>query len=235
VIALLQKDFRLFRAPLITAVVVIVAPYILAIAATMYDQIEYSRSNPVVIEDGFQMASSLGILGTILLAAIFAGCAFTIERRQRWADFLLMMPGRKLEVVLSKLTICFPVVFLAWLIHCSVLVCLEYYQHFNGSMHDISSPAQITDALFFCYLVPASALILVFGVAWLFSALIQSPSISASLGGLALLALAFTVQNLFPVLFFRDEAAEAFVAYAIPAGLIAFFAGTACYLNRVTP
>lgn len=230
-IALLQKDFRLFRAPLITAIVVIVAPYLLAIAATMYDEIEYPRSNTV--QNTFQMASSLGVVGDIVLAAIFAGCAFAIERRQRWADFLLMMPGRKMEIILSKLTLSLPVVFVTWLIHCSILACSGHFAQLTGPNGDVWP--EIANALFFSYLLPASAIILVFGVAWLFSTLIQSPSISASLGVIALLALAFTVENLFPPPGYRDQAAEAFVAYAIPAGLIAFFAGTACYLNRVTP
>jgi ABC-type transport system involved in multi-copper enzyme maturation permease subunit len=245
---LLQKDLRLYRPALFAFAAVMAGPYLVGVAGAIiapilvgfagatFHQLVYDNYNWIHL---LENCSGFGILGTILLAAIYGGGAFAIERRERWADFLAMMPVSKGQIVFSKCCIAFGTVGLAWLTHVTVYAITSYYTDY-ASITDVHlrnyGDRFLIETAYTAFLLTAAPIVMVFGLAWLVSALIKSPSISAGVAIMVFLALTFYLQNfLSPALGWRRTADALFIVLALSGGFIAFVAGTICYLKRVSP
>jgi hypothetical protein len=234
-IALLKKDLRLYRAALRGMIAVILVPYLLA-AALWYTLRHPQVTSPIrLIGD----AASLGMIGTVFLAAIVAGSAFALERREHWADFLAVLPARKLNIIASKFVIAFIAVFIPFFIHSIVSSTVDFYEfEFNLRTTLTSSLLNSAekDVIYSQYILPGSAVMLTFGVAWLLSTLIKSPAISAGLGVFACLCLSSFIENYFNSKWdWRGSSDALFIVVAFPTGLAAFIAGTICFFKRITP
>jgi hypothetical protein len=227
--ALLQKDFRLYRAPICTAALTIVAPWLLLIVAGFY---RILAGPPALGVNFLQTAAGFGIVSSIVVAAIFGGFAFSVERREKSADFLAMLPVSPWQVMGSKLLISLGPIVVLWLIQSSAFFLV------NSAGQDINDSVRITDELVTTYAVSLSAIILVFGLAWLAGLFIKSPSISASIALMALLASGFFIrlwlENQFGEVRTADLAALSFSMWAMT-GVACFLIGTAVFTRRIRP
>jgi hypothetical protein len=99
----------------------------------------------------------------------------------------------------------------------------------------------IHEPFFWAYAFPGTIILLVFGVSWLFSVLIKSPSISACLGLAMLIILAiawgqmhaFIQTHVFKT--FLPETEYWIAAFAVLIGASCVLAGTFIYTQRVSP
>jgi ABC-type transport system involved in multi-copper enzyme maturation permease subunit len=227
-IALLQKDFRLYRAAFVAAAIVIVAPYLLAMIAMFYNLLSYPDRQ---ISGIFEFASMFGVLGTIVVAAIFAGCAFSIERRDRSAEFLAMLPVSRWQIAISKLLVPIPVLCGIWLVHASSFFLVVAYEGRNAES------APYISGLFAAYALSSSAMILTFGIAWFAGVFLKSPAISASVALTALITSGFLIGLEYndAVANVNLNAGTVFFFFAAITGILAFLIGILCYVKRVSP
>jgi hypothetical protein len=151
-----------------------------------------------------------------------------------------MMPISRWSVIFSKFRIAFTTILLVWIIHASVnfmsgeSVLLYNYGQYetNPVLRDDFLPRALrTDGLFYMSVVASGgAIVLTFGVSWLMSALLRSPSIAACIGLGMLMALFVQTQihEMFPLVY-------ALVAVAFGLGIFSFCVGTICFLEGVVP
>jgi ABC-type transport system involved in multi-copper enzyme maturation permease subunit len=226
---LLQKDFCLYRAPFYTAAVAIVAPWLLAMVAMFYDLLVRPSRDLINV---FEMASMFGVVSAIIVAAIFGGFAFSVERRERSSDFLAMLPVSRSQVMTSKFFISLGPLIVLWLIHASTFFLVTAYE---GS---INNTGEIADKFTTTFAISSAAMIMVFGIAWLMGLFIKSPSISASIGLITLLASGFFIR-----LMLDDQDpgygqfgfGAVFFAWAMVIGIVCFLIGALVFRNRVRP
>lgn len=99
---LLRKDWRLFRAPLIASMVALLMAY-----AGGWEEVSTVRYATLGWRWGhaIHLGAEYGLYATAVMAAVFAGVSFAAERKERWADFLAMLPPTPGRVLLSKLLV----------------------------------------------------------------------------------------------------------------------------------
>ncbi len=165
-IALLKKDLKLNRVPIVGGAVLIATPYLI-IAPTLFFSSKYPRS---VVSQNAGVVLELALVLTIVVAAIFGGAAFALERRERSAEFLAMLPVRRSRIVVSKLLIGagFPALFWG-----ANLLVFRLIKDYAGSM----GPGN--DRILVEIGMAGFAMWMAFGVAWLASSILSSPAIAA--------------------------------------------------------
>jgi ABC-type transport system involved in multi-copper enzyme maturation permease subunit len=219
VIALLQKDLRLYRAAIITAAIGIVGPYVLIIIVLIWGALAGGSPDGRIFE-GF---STLGIWTAIVIAGIFGGSAFSIERRDRTADFLAMLPISRTRVMLSKCAIAAGPILVLWLVHFAVyfLACTSEF-HGPGGIFEVFS-------------LSTSAIIIVFGVAWFAGLFVRSPAISASVGLVLLIAPSFLIALHWDRAATKISPVAVIFLWNMVVGIVSFVAGAIIFLVRVAP
>jgi hypothetical protein len=114
-------------------------------------------------------AAQVGIVVTAFLAAVFGGIAIAGERAERTAEFLAMLPVTRGQIMGSKATVGFSMIFACAIVHWGIALMLWR----SGAWHE--SNEDLTLELF---LWPACVCSLL-GVAWLLSTCARSAPISA--------------------------------------------------------
>src|SRR5262245_46278959 len=101
-IALLNKDWRLYRAPIIALLAVSAMPYAVLWGSNAFQMHESGAdfSNSINYE-----AAMASILAIVAVASAFGGCSFALERRDRSADFLAMLPVSRWQIMASKVLV----------------------------------------------------------------------------------------------------------------------------------
>jgi ABC-type transport system involved in multi-copper enzyme maturation permease subunit len=228
--ALLQKDLRLYRAPICTAALAIVTPWLLLMVVGFYRILVNPDAHGGV--DIVGSVAMFGVVSAIIVAAIFGGFAFSVERREKSADFLAMLPVSRRQVMTSKVLISIGPVMVLWLIQSSAFFLL------NATGRNIDDSVEIADAFVATYAVSLSAIILAFGVAWLAGLFIKSPSISASIALMTLLASGFFtrlwMEDPFGEVRPVDLARVVFSLWTIT-GIVCFLIGAVVFTRRVRP
>jgi ABC-type transport system involved in multi-copper enzyme maturation permease subunit len=224
-LALLIKDIRLNTIPILGGGLLMAMPYIIILLSIPMQH--HDRSD---IPREFQVAAAMGIVLTVAVAAIFGGVAFALERRERSADFLALLPVTRRQIVTSKILVglFFPVLMLI-----ANFIALTI----------ASRRLQLGDQNAFAvdnvqFIIVAAALILAFGIAWLASSFLSSPAIAAGISITMILCWLF-VSNVLPEKYIDSvpgayQFAVGFSAIIVP-GLICFCVGTYYYLNRIEP
>src|SRR5690349_9300295 len=115
---LLSKDWRVNRVATIGGVVMVASAYGLIWAVSVL------QSNPPRVVSFPQsciaiaaIAGRLGLILTAVIAAIHGAAAFTLERRERSADFVSMLPIGRGEIVLSKILTAIVCPIALWLVN----------------------------------------------------------------------------------------------------------------------
>lgn len=170
-IALLKKDFWLNRVPIFGGTLLVFLPYLIGLA----DYLVFHRKTSGLLmsnvagrlnempspAESFRACPAMSLIMMGALAAILGGAAFAYERRERWADFLAMMPVRRIQTILSKTFLSAAVILPIWGINIYIARRL----------------GQPEDARVILYAI--GGLLMVFGIAWFLSSFLSSPAIAA--------------------------------------------------------
>lgn len=163
---LMKKDWRMLRTGTIGAVAVTVLLYGIA-GLSLAESDRTVRTIDVM--DGFASAAIVGIVISAIISAMYGSGAFALERHDRSADFLAMMPVSRWRILVSKaiVTIGCSLFFLA--IHFSMLIIFGLR----------SERTRINDEDFRRFVVILLGInLLFFCTAWFFSTFLPSAVIS---------------------------------------------------------
>jgi ABC-type transport system involved in multi-copper enzyme maturation permease subunit len=165
-LALLKKDLKLNRVPIFGGGLLIAIPYLILSPRAVFSE----ESSHMVVSQDAGLVLGMALLLTVGVTAVFGGAAFALERRERSAEFLAMLPVSRWKIVASKLVIGvgFPAIF--WLVDVAARKCLH---HFFGSFESVR------DQIPFYFTVAAFAMPMAFGIGWLASSVLRSPAVAA--------------------------------------------------------
>lgn len=243
------KDWRVYRAAAIGGVVVLLIPYAMA----MFELIGWDGRGADQVSGLMRQAASLGLWLTVVTAAVFGGAAFAAERRDHSAEFVALVPLPRLSVVGSKLGAALTCLFAVWGVHAFVLIVARTRESLEyGYMRP-------DDPVFNGLWNSTSVAVMAFGVAWLVSSFVSSPAIAASFSvALTVVTLVVTIDLAGHELGTSDIASA--IEFALGSrrtalmegrasfsgqgvarlvmwvlGVLAWSAGTALFVRRVSP
>lgn len=225
---LMRKDLRLCRIAIVGGAALLVAMYALAVAFWMNARLGGHTPGYGWPEQEFagwlNWAARFGYLMIMVTAAVFGGMSFALERRERWAEFLGMLPPHRLMVIASKLLVAWASLAALWLVNSFILLftwALDPRLQRNGSELDL-----------WAGLFPLTF----FGIAWLCSTFLTSPAISAGISIAVTFFGTITISTLLGRSWWDVDAANRLTTHvAWASGLLAWLAGTICYVRRVAP
>lgn len=221
---LLWKDYRLNRLIVIVGLVLFVVPHGVALVAAwrLYAVHGVSRFSVSLLG-----SSIWSVALSQLTVALLGGHAIACERVDRSAEFLAYLPVSRARILASKLMFALPIVALVWvpnlLIYRLAAAELPTWGPAEAMWRGLGYAA-ITGATFF-------------GVSWLLSSMLESPTFAVCGGLVAPLVVALGLQ------FWGDAfdcPFEEFMKLWYPRvcltlAAVAFTAGTWHYLRRVEP
>jgi ABC-type transport system involved in multi-copper enzyme maturation permease subunit len=227
---LVWKDFRLSRLVFIVAVVLFALPYAIPATVNWYQTGSFI---PVVEGDtrkGLIVSSLWSLILLQLAVAFMGGSAFAGERMDRSAEFLACLPVSRGRIVASKLLVVLGLVAMIWIPNLVILSIA-------------ASSVQLTDTRFLvtCGLIATTGLTF-FCVAWLFSAILQSPAFSVCFGLLPPIIAGMAFAITMDVKFHGDAPPQVLLWYhnlyhaiCLSLSAVSFAGGTFYYLRRVEP
>lgn len=166
--ALFRKDLRVYCPAVIGGAVVTVAPYLVLFVAVMIDPIGNGKLDAVLA------AVNSGIGLAALISAALGGMSFAVERRDRTAEFLAMLPITRRRIAMSKLCVGFTCVAAMLAVHVAMLAIAT---RFLGAMGSYFAWDNFERQV----LTSVGLVLFAFGVAWLASARLESAVISTCL------------------------------------------------------
>jgi ABC-type transport system involved in multi-copper enzyme maturation permease subunit len=222
--ALMKKDWRLNRAPMVGAGVIMLGVYGMTFFYILFTPKEsFGYRN---IYEPIVKAGTIMMMISCILAACFGGMAFAAERRDRCADFLAMLPVSRLRVVLSKSIVGWKCALAPWLLNAMVIYAILLTAHDQSDVKSIILLAAST----------VCCLIMCFGLAWLLSAFLESPALSSSISIGFALAFVFLILDAVNYRVITNRQASILMIWINPCiGIVSYIAGTIYYLRRVEP
>jgi ABC-type transport system involved in multi-copper enzyme maturation permease subunit len=225
---LIWKDYRLNRLVFILAVLLLIAPHVMATVLTLRGMgNDMGQDWPVWVHN-FMMASLVSLAFVQLAVAFVGGNAIACERQDRSAEFLATLPvsrGRKLA---SKLLVTLALLALVWLPNLMILG-LAIGKHplpeMTGLVMRCLGTVAVIGFTFFC-------------VAWCFSSLLDSPTFSVCAGLMVPMVVGIGIAasaGLFEVQLSGDVFRGWFCGLCLAISAATFPAGTLYYLRRVEP
>lgn len=237
-VALLRKDWRVYRTVIAGAAILAAAPYVILLLLQWAFPMPSGNTRQTYLDTALN-AATMGFILTILMSAVFGGCAFAVERRERSAEFLAMFPVKRSSIALAKLIVSAVCLASMWGVHLAVIALLNRYGVLAGGRIDF------VDVLYqHATGVYAVLLVMSFAVAWLFSSFMHNASLASiyAIGGsiAALFAIGLMIQrfvNSSGATQSARTAQEIHIAYAVALGVafLVFISGTLHYLRRVAP
>lgn len=218
-ITLMRKDWRLYGIPVLACVILGITPYVVAVVAYSFDPYRHELLN--MWQDHITGAAIFSMLIMGVMSAVFGGVAFATERRERWADFLNLLPPSRAAVILSKLMVSVSSILLLTLVHVGVLLLVG-----------AGAPGRIDRHLISGW---ASGAILLFGVSWLLSTFLNSAAISASVPIALAAAIGATIGMLDGHQWRGEWSLIVWIVCTTTIGVVCLAAGTIHYLRRVGP
>jgi ABC-type transport system involved in multi-copper enzyme maturation permease subunit len=231
--ALLKKDFRTFRLPmlatLLLAAVTYLIGYIITFTPTRYDEPWSQRWLEAYIS-----CSAVALVTTIVMAIAFAGTSIATERSDRTLDFLTMLPPRRWQVLVSKIAIAAPFLILCAIAHFAILLfgCFQARTHLSGwgNFGDEFQRVMFVSALW------ASGALMACGVAWMFSTFLRSSVICTGIAIAVLVAVGATVGVLADAnAWTEDFAGLVWCVVSLSTGIATFAGGSFHFVRRVQP
>jgi ABC-type transport system involved in multi-copper enzyme maturation permease subunit len=224
--ALIAKDWRLYRLPVIGLIVAGVGAYFLAIGAESFSGWTFTLAR--ILED----ASFIALLLTALLASAFGGIGLAGERNERTAEFTALLPVTRNQIVTSKILVA-GAVLLAFTLFYALLYFLFANADDDWTFRSVRENAvQLLECEIGCLLT-------LYGVAWLVSTFSTSAAISACVSIAVTAGMLASVSLRMHTRYDRGELGTEAAFYnelAITTsivGLSCLIAGTIYYLRRV--
>jgi ABC-type transport system involved in multi-copper enzyme maturation permease subunit len=229
-IALLKKDFRFYRPAIIGGTVLMAAPYLLLLISALF--FDLSRE-AAPVANAFCGGAMSSLFLAIVMAAVFGGISLSQERREGWADFIAMLPISRSRLMASKFIISGTWLISAWALN---VIILSVAQNAARSSPNWPQPVFFArnDPVF---LVFTTALLTAFGLGWLLSTFLRSPTFSATIALTLVLSLMFWPE-IWPSLGRRtlgDELYTILIATNLIVGALSLTAGCLYYRRRVEP
>ncbi len=220
---LLWKDYRHNRVIVIAGIVLLFVPYLFALSAAWFGgPVEW----PVLLAGAGLYSLGLGQVTVALLG----GNAMAGERVDRSAEFLLALPISRSKILTSKLLFTLVVVAVIW-INALLGWCLMMTSpELEKSFYD--------DRIYIGIANIATVGLLFFGVGWLFSSFLSSPTFAVAA---ALMAPLLVASGMVTTIYFfklspgKVEYIGWFIGVCLTLALACFSAGTWHYLRRVEP
>ncbi len=224
---LVWKDYRVNRLVFITALVLLVFPYLFA-AVLLW--------RGIAREPDVFLGASLYALGLLQLTLAFmGGNAIAGERADRSAEFFASLPVPRARALASKLLVTLGLVILIWLPNLAVMAVFASIPGImpvgllDGRVIDFAwrvlGTIAITGLTFFC-------------VAWLLSSVLESATFSVCAGLivplLVILGIVWTA-HLLELRVDDDAVGLWYGGLCMAISAIAFPSGTAYYLRRIEP
>lgn len=233
---LLKKDWRVNLAPIFGLLIITVAPYLIALVAhaanaeqpqtrleTWYDAQHHMHAKSIQIYEGapliqdLQSASIFSALFITVMASAFGGIAFAQERRDHSADFLAMLPVKRLDIISSKLLVALGLLLLAGAIDFLGLVLTNYPD----------------DWLLRSTLNPVSCGLAMFSIAWVLSTFLESAAIAASIAIVVVIGAIAITWTFSPYPQSLDNGSCAAAGFIV--AIIFTLAGSIYYARRIAP
>lgn len=227
--ALLWKDFRLIRAPIVAAVLLTIGSYLVMGTAWWQGElgIRFDEWHALDQWGGLADAAWVGLCCTAFMAAVFVAVLFDGERRDGSAVFLATLPVPRWKLALSKVMTGALAVGAMWLTNFLIRLMP------SGQMHE-SIWSVLTDIA-----SPTAATLMLFGSTVLLAMFVTSPTIAASLSCAALYCCILIFQMLPGHVTLRfpswNEARSADLLILLGIGAATFLIGITHYLRRVEP
>lgn len=227
-LVLMRKDWRVYRVAVVGGPALLLAMYMMGMAGFIYSRLTSpgaaNRSPSEELAVWLNVAAYLGFAIIMLMAAVFGGISFALERRERWADFLLTLPPDGTWIVLSKLLVSTASLAAMWLFNLLVLLfAWALYPHLVQQSPETGYWALVLPVAFF-------------GLAWLCSTFLTSPAISACISIAITIFGTIALTTLIGKTWWDMEVANQVTTHvAWMTGLLAWLAGTIYYLRRVAP
>ncbi|HEX3357272.1 MAG TPA: hypothetical protein VHS31_09900 [Tepidisphaeraceae bacterium] len=221
---MLKKDWRVYQVATIGCILIVLTIHIIA-AITFVD---YDR--PIQQSDVLETFFTAGLIGLLVsagFAGIYGGGAFSLERRERSADFLAVMPTTRGRIITSKAIVSILCPLVIWLFHlCEISFIFSLDPARFGNKGDY----WIVVTIIF------GASVMFFGLAWLLSTFLSSAAISFGIAIVILLGSLTLIETARQRHSISDLTAQQIdYAWTFGMGTICFIAGVIYYLRRVEP
>jgi ABC-type Na+ efflux pump permease subunit len=222
--ALLRKDWRLYRPTVIGCLVVLAGVYLVGILPILRDD---PRAGPY---DGPRQIIHVALLAagvTAAFAAVFGASAFAVERRDRTADFLVMLPIRRTRILASKAAISAAFLLTLWAVHLTVAIL---------ALNHLGTAARHSTEYAYAFAGIAGAMLMMFSVAWFLSAFLTGAAIPFGLAFGGTIASAELIRQLIENLGLHGYAfVRAWILWSIVVAFTSFITGAVHYARRVAP
>ncbi len=223
--ALLWKDYRANRIVLVFGLTLLLLPY----AAFLVLSIRHGLQRAQVAAELSPVAlMSLG--ASLITIAALAGNAIAGERQDRSAEFLAYLPPTRRRIIASKAAVALSAALIIWLFNLAVVWVLVPWVR-PADNPELGGAGDVSIAL----PVVAALAVVMFGAAWLGSAMLGTPTISTALGFCAPALVAGALQALQYYAAWYFDFSWWFRTVCITLGGVCFVVGVAYYLRRIEP
>lgn len=171
--ALLWKDFRLIKAPLLIGMGLVALPYLIVAAGE--DWLAHARTASVI---------SIALGGVVF--AFWSGHIMTAESQSRTDEFLAYLPASRVKVLASRLAVAFLPMALIAAVNLGVLIAAN--NAMPGEVRfdpDVTWESLMKAPHIIMGLPLSNGAVLAFGLAWFTSAYYRRPAVAIVLGALA--------------------------------------------------
>ncbi len=230
---LLWKDYRQNRLIVYTALVLLLAPHLVALYAACRAKEFLGLPAEPRWEPYFGVSCVYSLVISQVAVALIGGNAIAGERGDRSAEFLFSLPIARGRLLASKLLLALSVVAVVWLVNAPTLWYLAKTSPIRWGVFghefriELFTNTAITGLTFFC-------------VAWFLSSLIGSPAYAACLGLLTPLIVMVGIAYADSLYLFESRIGPLTLefrwrAICLTLSLPCFAVGTWHYLRRVEP
>lgn len=224
---LLWKEYRQSRQVLVASVLLLLIPYVVVTTYGLVHILRFGEVYEGSWANHILQASGYSLLLSVLLCSFISGNAIAGERADRSAEFLGYLPISRISSVAVKAvfaaSICMVMLFTNGLV---VYLASELLVDVTFSHPSLSTLA------IFCVVVA----ILMFGVSWLVSAIMNRPAIAAVSGLASVVILGMILSVVEDALGHQGRTSTRLIATLFGGvGSACFIAGVVCYLRRIEP
>jgi ABC-type transport system involved in multi-copper enzyme maturation permease subunit len=223
--ALLWKDYRVNRLILIVGLVLLIVPHLIA-------WIYVWRAHPPrqYLQWTLLAASAYSVILSQLTLTLLGGNAIAAERVDRSAEFLGYLPPSRAMIIGSKALLAFVTALVIWGVNLVVFCLVVPWEY----LPKIGRDAQM---IFEMPLYVAATGTCMFGIAWLGSSCLASPTFAIFGGLVSPLVLHLSLISCSTGLGWpaMADVGHWYVGISLALGCLCFVSGTLYYLRRVEP
>ena len=216
---LLWKDYRLNRFVLVVAATLLVCPVAIAVVGVVWVDLPF-RPDKVDLHRSAWIGTEIGLGLSVLSLCLLGGNSFAAERIDGSAEFLATLPPSRTMVLASKLTL-------------ASLTCV----FIAVFVYSIRTAVNVTTGLTESHGYPVNWALgcAGFGVAWLSSVLVDSPTYAVGLGLLGVFFVPLSVGAFRAVGFLATSSPVANTVFGIAVGVAAIITGCVLYQLKEEP